>query len=73
MKMHWLDKCSHKLNSQSVNISEEVSSDTENESESEEINFVLMAEEIDENEIFISKASKLAFVDAACSKTVAGE
>ena len=32
-----------------------------------------MAQEIDENEIFISKASKLAFVDAACSKTVAGE
>ena len=57
MKMHWLDKCSHKLNSQSVNISEEVSSDTENESESEEINIVLMAEEIDKNEILLEHPS----------------
>ena len=57
MKMHWLDKCSHKLNSQSVNISEEVSSDTENESESEEINIVLMTEEIDKNEILLEHPS----------------
>ena len=32
-----------------------------------------MAEKIDEDEIFISKASTLAFVDTACTKTVAGE
>ena len=57
MKMHWLDKCSHKLNSQSVNISEEVSSDTENESESEEINIVLMKEEIDKSEILLEHPS----------------
>ena len=57
MKMLWLDKCSHKLNSQSVNISEEVSSDTENESESEEINIVLMKEEIDKSEILLEHPS----------------
>ena len=71
--MHWADKCPHKSSYQSVNISQEVSSDTENESESEEINIVLMTEEIDKNEIFIAEASKLAVVDTACTKTVAGE
>ena len=72
-KMHWADKCPHKLNYQSVNISEEDSLDTENDSESEEINIVLMTEEMDKNEIFIAEASKLAVVDASCTKTVAGE
>ena len=72
-KMQWADKCPHKLNYQSVNKSEEVSSDTENESESEEINIVLMTEEIDKNEIFIPKAFKLAVVDTACTKTVGGK
>ena len=71
--MHWADKCPHKLNYQSVNISEEDSLDTENDSESEEINIVLMTEEIDKNEIFIAEASKLAVVDTSCTKTVAGE
>ena len=71
--MHWADKCPHKSNYQSVNISQEVSSDTENESESEEINIVLMTKEIDKNETFIAEASKLAVVDTACTKTVAGE
>ena len=32
-----------------------------------------MAEEIDKSEIFIAEASKLAAVDTACTKTVAGE
>ena len=68
-KMHWADKCPHKSDYQSVNISQEVSSDTENESESEEINIVLMTEEIDTNEISITEASKLAVVDTACIKT----
>ena len=71
--MHWADKCPHKSNYQLVNISEEVSSDTENESEFEEISIVLMTEEIDKNEIFIAEASKLAVVDTACTKAVAGE
>ena len=68
-KMHWADKSNY----QSVNISDEVSWDTENESESEEINIVLLTEEIDKNKIFIAEASKLAVVDAACAKTVTGE
>ena len=54
-KMHWADKCPRKSNYQSVNISEEVSSATQNESESEEINIVLMTEEIDKNEILLLK------------------
>ena len=71
--MHWADKCSHKSNYQPVNISEEVSWDTENESESEEISIVLITEEIDENEIFIAEASKLAVVNTVCTTTVTGE
>ena len=70
-KMHWADKCPHKSNYQSFNISEEITSDTENESESEKINIVLMTEKIDKNEIFIAEASKLAVVDTACTKIVA--
>ena len=68
--MHRVDKCPHKSNYQSVNISEEVSSGTENESDYEEINIVLITEEIDKNEIFTAEASKLAVVDTACTKTV---
>ena len=71
--MHWGDKCLYKSNYQSVNISEEVSWDTENESESEEISIVLITEEIDKNEIFIAEASKLAVVNTACTTTVTGE
>ena len=71
-KMHWADKCPSNSNCQPVNISEEVSSDTENERESEKINIVLIAEEIDKNEIFIDEASKLAVVDKVCTKTVVG-
>ena len=72
-KMHWAYKFPRKSNYQSVNTSQEVSSDTKNESKSEEIHIVLMTEEIDKNEIFIAEASKLAVVDTACTKTVAGE
>ena len=71
--MYWADKCPHKSNYQSVNISQEVSSDTENENESEEINIVLMTEKIDKNEILIPEASKLPVVDTACTKIVAVE
>ena len=71
--MNWADKCPHKSNYQSVNVSEQVGSDTENETESEEINIVLLTEEMDKNEIFITEASKLAAVVTACTKTVAGE
>ena len=45
----------------------------ENGSESEEIKIVLMAEEVDKNEIFMAETSKLADVDTTCTKTVAGE
>ena len=70
-KMNWADKCPYKSNYQSVNISEEVSSDTENESESEEINIVLMTEEIDlSNEIFIAETSKLAVEDTENGKII---
>ena len=72
-KMQWVDKCPHKSNYQSGNISGEVSSDTENESDYEEINIVLITEEIDKNEISIAEASKLAVVDSARTTTVAGE
>ena len=71
--MHWADKYPHKSNYQSVNISEEVSSDSENESESEQIKIVLVTEEIDKTAIFIAEASKLAVVDTTCTKTVTGE
>ena len=70
-KIHWADKCPHKWNYQQVNISDKVSSGTENESESEEINIVLMKEEIGKNELFIAEASKLA--ETAFTKTVTGE
>ena len=69
--MHWIDKCRYKSNYQSVNISEEVSADTENEHESEEINIILITEETDKNEMFITEACKLGVVDTACAKTVA--
>ena len=62
-KMHWTDKCPHKSNYQSINVSEEINWDTENEND-----IVLMTEEIVKNEIFIAEASKLAVVDTACTK-----
>ena len=62
-----------KIKHQSVNIFEELSSVTENESKSVEINIVLMTEERDKNEILTAEASKLPVVDKACTKTVAGE
>ena len=43
-KMHWAYKFPRKSNYQSVNTSQEVSSDTKNESKSEEIHIVLMTE-----------------------------
>ena len=49
------DKCPHKSNYQSLNISEEVSSDTENETESEETNIVLITEEIDKMKYLLLK------------------
>ena len=47
------DKCLHKSNYQSLNKSEEVSSDTENETE--EINIVLITEEIDKMKYLLLK------------------
>ena len=54
-KMPLTDKCLHKSNYQSLNKSEEVSSDTENETESEEINIVLITEEIDKMKYLLLK------------------
>ena len=56
-KVHWADKCPRILNYQSANVSEEASSDTENENESGEIDIVLMTGEIDKNKIFFAQAS----------------
>ena len=64
-KMHWPNNCSH--STQSVNVLKD------NLDESEEVNIVLMIEDLDKNEIFVVQASKLAAIDTACTKTVAGE
>ena len=67
--MHWAGKCPHR--NESVNISQENNSDSENTDE--EINIVLFTENESNNEIFVAEALKLAVIDIACSKTVAGE
>ena len=64
-KMHWPNNYPH--NTQSVNVL------NDNLDESEEVNIVLMIEDLDKNEIFVVQASKLAAIDTACTKTVAGE
>ena len=67
--MHWAGKCPHR--NESVNISQENNSDSENTDE--EINIVLFTENESNNEIFVVEALKFAAIDTACTKPVAGE
>ena len=67
--MHWAGKCPHR--NESVNISQENNSDSENTDE--EINIVLFTKNESNNEIFVAEALKLAVIDTACTKAVAGE
>ena len=67
--MNWAGKCPHQ--NESVNISQENNSDSENTDE--EINIVLFTENESNNEIFVVEALKLAAIDTACTKPVAGE
>ena len=56
---------------ESENISQENNNDSENTDE--EINIVLFNENESDNGIFVADALKLAVIDTACTKTVAGE
>ena len=67
--MHWADKCPHK-NERSALIVEGSASEDES---TKEVDIVLITEEIDKAEIFVTEASKSAVIDTACTKTVAGE
>ena len=67
--MHWADKCPHK-NERSALIVEGRASEDES---TEEVNIVLITEEIDKAEIFVTETSKSAVIDTAYTKTVAGE
>ena len=67
--MHLTRKCPHR--NESVNICQENNSDSENTDE--EINIASFTEKESNNEIFAAEALKLAVIDTACAKTVAGE
>ena len=67
--MDWAGKCPHR--NESVNISQEHNSDSENTDK--EINIVLFNENESNNEIFVAEALKLAVIDTACRNAVAGE
>ena len=54
-----------------MNICQENNSNSENTDE--EINIALFTEKESNNEIFVAEALKLAVIDTACAKTVAGE
>ena len=69
--MYRADKCLSKSSNQSVNIFEEV--DSESDGETEEINIVPLMEEIAKNKIFSAETLKLAVVNTACTKAVAGD
>ena len=86
-KMHWADRCQHSDENQYVNLNEVSSTECKccgGCSQSvESVNFVLMTEQLGNNEnnenslmkqeILLAEASKSAIVDTACTKTVAGE
>ena len=65
-KLHSANKCPHKYD-QNINVVEDQESDTE------EVNIILMTENITNEEILVLEASKSAVIDTACTKTVAGE
>ena len=65
-KLHWANKCPHKYE-QNVSVVEDQESDTE------EVNIILMTENISNEETLVLEASKSAEIDTACTKTVAGE
>ena len=67
--MHLAGKCPHR--NEFVNICQENNSNSENTDE--EINIALFTEKESNNEIFVAEALKLAVIDTACAKTVAGE
>ena len=66
-KLHWANKCPHRNYQNNINAVED------KDSEVEECNFILMTENIINEEIFVLEASKSAVIDTACTKTVAGE
>ena len=67
-KMHWAKNCPHKsIEKEKVNITE---TDSDNESDNEEVNIILMTNEY---EILINEMEVHAVIDTACTKTVSGE
>ena len=67
-KMHWAKNCPHKsIEKEKVNITESTS---DNESDNEEVNIILMTNEY---EILINEMEINAVIDTACTKTVSGE
>ena len=71
IKMQWGGKYSHRPSNQSINMFEENESNPENdEDESKE---VVITEKPEKNEIFVAEALKLAVLDKAGTKIVAGE
>ena len=68
--MHWSGICPQR--NKSVNMFEAEDCESEN-SYSEEVNIALLTDSNLKNDIFVAEALKLAVVDRACTKTVAGE
>ena len=76
--MHWASRYPHnKRKEQFVNESHKSQdSDYEDSScdeECEDVEIVLLTDEVDEFQIFVTESAKSAVVDTACSRTVAGE
>ena len=56
--MHWANSCPQ---------------NTQNENLLEDVNFVLMTEDVDINEIFVAGNCTSVFIDTACTKIAAGK
>ena len=67
--MHRARKCPHR--SEPVNMFKSEDSESEN-SDSEEVNVVLLMDSDLKNDIFVAEVLKFPVIHTACTKTVAG-
>ena len=71
-KLHWANKYPNK-NYQNVNILKDNGNNYADNDLFEEANIVLITENLSKSEIFVAEASESAFINTACTKTVASE
>ena len=74
----WASRCPHNKRKEHFVNENHKSQDSDHEDSScdekcEDVEIVLLAEEVDEFQIFVTESAKSAVVDTACSRTVAGE